>query len=387
MLSTLTYERRAKMPSVVAPPKPTSKNRIGNVVVAKPLTKPSIIELEESREKHSEVSTRNETSISEVSPMLEIHPEASPAGALEQYFSDIRNVNLLTREEEVALAERSEAGKLAEQRLQREATTLTACDKDLLETFVSEGEEAKEQLVEANLRLVVTVAKQLKPLAGELTLLDLIQEGNRGLIHAAEKFNYHLGYKFSTVAVYTIRQAILRAIANTSRLVRLPVHVTNEVKQLSTTYADLQQHLGRNPTTTEIAEKLSGHWDARKVEALLLRQRHPLSLELPINETEEVVLADTLADESLISPSDYANQMVLDESLHEALAQLPEREAMILEQHYGLFNKSPHTLQDIGNTLGLTRERIRQLEGRALARLRTLASTQEHLQGFSEQGN
>jgi RNA polymerase primary sigma factor len=383
VLSTFTHERHTRMPSVVAPRKPTSKNRTGDVVT-KPPTKSFIVGLEEKGEKRTEPSTHEK--FAALSPMLDTHPETPPTSALEQYFSDIRKVNLLTREEEVSLAERFEAGKLAEQRLQREATTLTSRDRDLLETFVSEAKEAKDHLIEANLRLVVSVAKQLKPLAGELTLLDLIQEGNRGLIHAAEKFNYHLGYKFSTVAVYTIRQAILRAIADTSRTIRLPVHVTNEVKQLSTTCAALQQRLGRNPTTTELAEKLGESWDVHKVEALLLRQRHPLSLELPVSEDEESVLADTLADESLVSPSDYADQAVLDESLHEALSQLPQREATILEQHYGLFNQSPHTLQDIGNALGLTRERIRQLEGRALHKLRTLAYTQERLEGFSKQG-
>ncbi len=383
MLNTFAYERRTRRPSVVVSSKPTSKNRIVGDVAKSP-TMPLIIGLEKKRDTHAESST-DKKSAPEVSLRLETHPETQLTSTLEQYFSDIRKVKLLTREEEVLLAERMEAGNLAEQRLQRETTTLSAQDKDLLETFITEAKEAKDHLIEANLRLVVSIAKQLSPLAGDLALLDLIQEGNRGLIHAAEKFNYHLGYKFSTVAVYTIRQTILRAIANTSRMIRLPVHVTSEVTQLSSTNADLQQHLGRNPTQAEIAEKLGGHWNARKVESVLLRQRHPLSLELPRSEDEETVLADTLADESLISPSDYVTGIALDESLHEALAQLPQREAMILEQHYGLFNKKPHTLQDIGNSLSLTRERVRQLEERALTKLRTLAYTKERLEGFSQE--
>jgi RNA polymerase primary sigma factor len=312
-------------------------------------------------------------------------PASEPCkDALAQYFSDIRKVNLLIREEEIALAQRIEAGNLATERLRREGDVLGAGDKAMLETFVTEGQEAKEQMIDANLRLVVSVARQLKPLAGDLALLDLIQEGNRGLMHAVEKFDYHLGYKFSTSAVWWIRRAMLRAIADTSRTIRLPVHLSREVRQLATAYTALQQHLGRSPTATEIAEKIGKDWDTHKVESLLVRLRQPISLELPVGQDEETMLGDTLADDSLISPSDYADQAVLHDALHEALSHLPVREAMILEQHFGLSGDHTHTLQDIGEVLGVTRERVRQLEQKALMRLRSLGYTKEHLQGFAE---
>jgi RNA polymerase primary sigma factor len=157
--------------------------------------------------------------------------------------------------------------------------------------------------------------------------------------------------------------------------------------QLASAYAALQQHLGRYPTATEIAEKIGDGWDTPKVESLLIRLRHPISLELPVGQDEETLLADTLADDSLISPSDYADQAGLHEALYEALSHLPQREAMILEQHFGLFDECTHTLQTIGDSLGVTRERVRQLESRALSRLRALGYTKEHLQGFSEKGD
>jgi RNA polymerase primary sigma factor len=307
--------------------------------------------------------------------------------ALEQYFNDIRTFDLLTREEEVLLAQRIEAGNLATARLGREEDVLGASDKAMLETFISEGQEAKEQMIDANLRLVVSVARQLKPLAGGLALLDLIQEGNRGLIHAVEKFDYRLGYKFSTSAVWWIRRAVLRAIADTSRTIRLPVHLAKEVRQLAAAYTALQQQLGRYPTATEIAEKIGAGWDTPKVESLLIRLRQPMSLELPVTQDEETRLGDTLADDSLISPSDYADQAVLHEALLEALSHLPGREAMILEQHFGLLGDHTHTLQDIGTALGVTRERVRQLEQKALMRLRSLGYTKEHLQGFTEKND
>ncbi len=339
-----------------------------------------------------------------INPTTETHPLHSEAAgestvqfaipnqsyapdALEQYFKDIRDINLLTKAEEVSLAQRIEAGKLARQRLEAESTTLETSNKDMLEAFIENGNEARKQLIEANLRLVVSVAKRFRRLARSLSLLDLIQEGNRGLIHAAEKFDYHQGYKFSTSAVWWIRQAILRAIENTSRTIRLPVHLTNGFRPLFHAHAQLQQQLGRNPTSSEIAEQLGSAWDERKVEKLLLRLRQPISLELPIDEDEETLLSDTLTDESIPSPIDITEHVVLDEELHKALAQLPEREAFILKEHYGMLDGEPHTLQTIGRELGVTRERIRQLEKRALNKLRHSAYVQDHLRDFSEGGS
>lgn len=317
--------------------------------------------------------------------MMSPTPGTEPyADALEQYFSDIRAIPLLTTQEEVALAQRIEAGKQAAERLSRERDALEEKDKSLLETFIKEANEAKEHLTNANLRLVVAVAKRLRPLAKGLSLLDLIQEGNRGLMSAAEKFDYRKGYKFSTLAVWWIRHSILRAIENTSRAIRLPVHLTPVMRQLAHTYRDLQQQLKRPPTSRDIAVKLGGEWDEAKVEAVLLRLRQPLSLELPVREGEDSVLGTTLADETTLSPNEYADEQALDEALHEALAQLPEREAMILVEHYGLFNEGEHSLQAIGEALGVTRERVRQLEKRALNKLRGSVFVQEHLHDFAE---
>lgn len=319
-----------------------------------------------------------------VKDFLEPHTTVLPLNGLSQYFKDIRNIPLLTPEEEITLAQHIEAGQLAMERLEKEKDILKTTDNRFLKSFIITGEQAREQLIKANLRLVVSVAKRLRPLAQNLDLLDLIQEGNRGLIHATRKFNYHQGYKFSTSAVWWIRQAILRAIENTSRTIRLPVHLNTTFRQLSRTYTELRQKFGRNPSSTEVAEKLGNDWDEGKIEDFLLRQHQPISLDLPITEDEDVMLGDIVADESFISPSDYTDQVTLVEELHKALNQLPEREALILEKHYGLFDGECHTLQAIGEEFGVTKERIRQLEKRAINKLRNSTYMQKHLRDFSE---
>jgi RNA polymerase primary sigma factor len=305
--------------------------------------------------------------------------------ALEQYVKDIRDIPLLTKEEEILLAQQIEAGRQAQQRLEQ-TPTLDPQHKVMLESFIMDAEAAKEHLIEANLRLVISVAKQLRPLAKKLSLLDLIQEGNRGLIQAAEKFDYRRGYKFSTNAVWWIRHTMLRAIENTARTVRLPVHITSKVRQLSHVYVTLQQELKRTPSSSELAERLGQDWNEAKVETLLLRLRQPLSLELPLSEDGETLLGTLIEDNSIPSPDACATQIALDEELHTVLAQLPKREAVILEHHYGLFNEEQQSLQEIGDALGLTRERIRQLEKRALNKLRQSRYVQEHLRDFSEGG-
>jgi RNA polymerase primary sigma factor len=307
------------------------------------------------------------------------------ADTLEQYIKDIHDIPLLSKEEEVLLAQQIEAGKQARQRLEQ-TSTLENNDKALLETFIADGEKAKEHLIEANLRLVISVAKQLRPVAKKLSLLDLIQEGNRGLNQAAEKFDYHRGCKFSTNAVWWIRHTMVRAIENTAHTIRLPVHMSMKVRQLAHVYNVLQQELKHIPSSAEIAERLGHDWDEAKVENLLLRLRQPLSLELPLGEDSETVLGTLIEDTSIPSPEKCASQIALDEELHTALAQLPEREAAILEHHYGLFNEEQQSLQDIGDELGLTRERIRQLEKRALNNLRQSDFVQTHLRDFSEGG-
>jgi len=233
-----------------------------------------------------------------------------------------------------------------------------------------EGEVSRQRMIESNLRLVVSIAKRYT--GRGLLFLDLIPEGNRGLIRAVEKFDWRLGHKFSTYATWWIRQAINRAIADQARTVRLPVHVVETGNRLFRAAKDLRQELGREPTHEELARAMGPGWTASKVEELLQVFQETLSLEMPVGDEEDAFYGDFIADESVPSPFEAARKALLSERLAEALSALPEKERLVILYRYGLADGREHTLEEVGRRLGVTRERVRQIETKALRRLRYL---------------
>jgi len=280
------------------------------------------------------------------------------------YLKEIGQVPLLTAEEEVRLAKKMERGRKSWRRLAR--GEVTEENRERLEKLVEEGKAAQEHLVKANSRLVVSVAK--KYIGRGVPFLDLIQEGNIGLIRAVNKFDYHRGYKFSTYATWWIRQAVTRAIADQGRTIRVPVHMYEQINKLTRTSRKLVQELGREPTIEEIAEELDV--PLRKVERTMRVAQRPLSLETPVGEEEDSYLGDFIEDVETVAPVDAASRSLLREELDETLSSLTPREVRILQLRFGLVDGYSYTLEEVGRKFGVTRERIRQIEAQALGRLR-----------------
>jgi RNA polymerase sigma factor (sigma-70 family) len=285
------------------------------------------------------------------------------------YLDEIGATPLLTAEQEVDLAKRIEAGLYAE-RLLRDAAEhghpLNAAGRRELEAVAVDGAAAKEHMVRANLRLVVAVAKKFS--GRDVPFLDVVQEGNLGLIRAVEKFDYARGYKFSTYAMWWIRQAIQRGLGELGRTVRLPVHVVEELSRLNRIERTLQTQLGREPTVEELAEETE-HPVERVVELRRLA-RQPISLDTPVGDDGETRIGDLIEDDDAVQAADAAEYAELARQLHQLVESLPPRQATIVAMRYGLHDGRPRTLQEIAGHLGLTRERVRQLEKEALAELR-----------------
>lgn len=280
------------------------------------------------------------------------------------YLKEIGRVPLLTAEEEVMLAKRMERGEIARKMMDNGVDDQVEHERYLWE--IRDGERAQEHLIKANSRLVVSVAK--KYVGRGVPFLDLIQEGNIGLIRAVNKFDYTRGYKFSTYATWWIRQAVTRAIADQGRTIRVPVHMYEQINRLTRASRQLVQELGRDPTTEEIAEVLDV--PARKVEQIIRVSQRPLSLEMPVGEEEDSYLGDFIEDEDAQSPTDAASQQLLREVIDEIFASLTPREVRILQLRFGLVDGYSYTLEEVGRKFGVTRERIRQIEAQALGRLR-----------------
>jgi RNA polymerase primary sigma factor len=276
-------------------------------------------------------------------PEIDLTVEPS-LDSLRLYLRSIGRVELLTAEEEVALAKRIERGDIV----------------------------AKEQMVEANLRLVVSIAKSY--LGRGLTFLDLIQEGSLGLIRAVEKFDYRRGYKFSTYATWWIRQAVTRAIADKGRTIRIPVHMVEKLNKVVHVERQLLQQLGREPTPEEIASELE--CSAREVRDILRMAQQPVSLEKPIGEEEESELGDFVEDSTAESPFEIASENLRRENVRRALDALPLREREVIEMRFGLTGGRPRTLEEVGRAFSVTRERIRQIENHALKKLESLPEAQ-----------
>jgi RNA polymerase primary sigma factor len=281
------------------------------------------------------------------------------------YLKEIGRIPLLTAEQEVSLAKRMEAGRNAKRRLSK-GGNLDREEKDQLIAVTRDGQAAQEHLIKANSRLVVSVAK--KYVGRGVPFLDLIQEGNIGLIRAVKKFDYRRGYKFSTYATWWIRQAVTRAIADQGRTIRVPVHMYEQINRLARVSRQLVQELGRDPTVEEIAVELGV--SPKKVERTIKVSQRPLSLEMPVGEEDDSFLGDFIEDSDAPSPTDQASQQLLRDQIEDIFVSLTPREVRILQLRFGLVDGYSYTLEEVGRKFGVTRERIRQIEAQALGRLR-----------------
>jgi RNA polymerase primary sigma factor len=282
------------------------------------------------------------------------------------YLKEMARVPLLTTEEEVDLARRIERGKIAGSRLARMNGNCPPRRRSEYQGHMLDARAARDHLIKANTRLVVSIAK--KYMGRGVPFLDLIQEGNLGLMKAVEKFDYRRGFRFSTYATWWIRQTITRAIADQGRTIRVPVHMSDRIRRLYKVARQLEQDMGRKPTPEEIGGALEV--DSRKVQWMMRVSWRPLSLESPVGEEEDSELGSFVEDETTPTPTQSAYQNLLREKIEEVLSTLSPREARILRLRFGLHNGRPYTLEEVGQKFGLTRERIRQIEGKALRRLR-----------------
>ena len=272
--------------------------------------------------------------------------------SVKMYLKEIGKVDLLTAAEETELAKRIVAGNAPDATLEQ----------------IEDGKEAKDQLINANLRLVISIAKHY--VGRGMHFLDLIQEGNLGLIKAVEKFDYTKGFKFSTYATWWIRQAITRAIADQARTVRIPVHMVETINKMTRVQRQLVQELGREPTAEEISEKMEGALSPERIREIQRIALEPVSLETPIGEEDDSRLGDFIADADAQSPEEYTTKSLLKEELYEIMKDLTDREERVLRLRYGLDDNRPRTLEEVGREFGVTRERIRQIEAKAIRKLR-----------------
>ena len=299
-------------------------------------------------------------------PVQQVTVAGATADPVKDYLKQIGKVSLLNAEQEVDLARRIEAGLYAEYKLKNEADSMTAKERRELHFMASDGQLAKNHLLEANLRLVVSLAKRYT--GRGMQFLDLIQEGNLGLIRAVEKFDYTKGYKFSTYATWWIRQAITRAMADQARTIRIPVHMVEVINKLARVQRQMLQDLGREPTPEELAKELD--MTPEKVVEVQKYGREPISLHTPLGEDGDSEFGDLIEDSEAIVPADAVSFTLLQEQLHNVLDTLSEREAGVVSMRFGLGDGQPKTLDEIGKVYGVTRERIRQIESKTMSKLR-----------------
>jgi RNA polymerase primary sigma factor len=299
-------------------------------------------------------------------PAARVAAAGATADPVKDYLGQIGKVRLLNARQEVELAKRIEAGLFAEEKLSEGSWYLSAEARIELGQVAEDGRRAKGHLVEANLRLVVSLARRYT--GRGMLFLDLIQEGNLGLIRGVEKFDYTRGYKFSTYATWWIRQAITRAMAEQSRTIRLPVHMVEVIGRLARVQRQLLQDLGREPTLAELAAGLD--MSPETLIAVQKYAREPVSLHIPLGEDGDSELGDLIEDSEAIQPGEAVSFTLLQEQLHAVLGMLSEREAGVVSMRFGLADGQPKTLDEIGTVYGVTRERIRQIESKIMSKLR-----------------
>ncbi|TMR16132.1 RNA polymerase sigma factor [Nonomuraea zeae] len=309
--------------------------------------------------------------MSQAAEVLELDDSVADGGtavgadSVKTYLKAIGRVPLLTAEQEIELAKRIEAGLFAQERLDNEPHLPAELRADL-EWIVDDGARAKRRMLEANLRLVVSIAKRYT--GRGMLFLDLIQEGNLGLIRTIEKFDYRLGYKFSTYATWWIKQAITRAMADQARTIRIPVHMVELINKVARVQRRLQSELGREPTPEEIAKE--SELEVDRVAEIQGYGREPISLHTPLGEEGDSEFGDLIEDTEAVSPAEAVSFILLQQQLHSLLDQLSEREAGVITMRYGLADGKPMTLDEIGRIYGVTRERIRQIEAKTMSKLR-----------------
>ncbi len=326
----------------------------------------TISEMDDEPDEDALLEAENDEDLSVDKLDLSVPEGTNIEDPVRMYLKEIGKVPLLSAEEEIELAKKMEAGDAAKSQLEEAGDDLDEESRKELQALMDQGDAAKKKLAEANLRLVVSIAKRY--VGRGMLFLDLIQEGNLGLIKAVEKFDYRKGYKFSTYATWWIRQAITRAIADQARTIRIPVHMVETINKLIRVSRQLLQELGREPTPEEIAEEME--IPVERVREILKISQEPVSLETPIGEEEDSHLGDFIQDENVPVPADAAAFTLLKEQLVEVLSTLTEREQKVLRLRFGLDDGRARTLEEVGKEFNVTRERIRQIEAKALRKLR-----------------
>jgi RNA polymerase primary sigma factor len=320
-----------------------------------------------------ECSTASALDVSRTEPAerpIAVTDEQDLEDLVKLYLREAASVPLLTASEEVTLAMIMEQAKAAEQHV--DDADLSSAGRLALRMALRKGQHARDRLIQANLRLVVSVAK--KYMNRGIAFLDLIEEGNIGLMRAVEKFDYHRGFKFSTYATWWIRQGIQRAVADQARTIRLPVYIGEMINKVTRASNTLQQQLGREPTRAEVADYVG--LDVDEVQEIMRVSQWPVSLETPLGEEDDVHLGDLIPDQQAVAPADAAHRQILREEMEDLLDQLDQRERRVLELRYGFQDGRERTLEEVGRVFGVTRERIRQIEAQALIRLRDSTSVQ-----------
>ena len=333
-------------------------------------TEEEVVEDEDKKEKKTVAARGNgfviSTSDDDDEPALRVQAPGATADPVKDYLKQIGKVSLLNAEQEVDLAIRIEAGLYAEHKMKTEGDTLDPQLRKELRWVIHDGKRAKNHLLEANLRLVVSLAKRYT--GRGMLFLDLIQEGNLGLIRAVEKFDYSKGFKFSTYATWWIRQAITRAMADQARTIRIPVHMVEVINKLARVQRQMLQDLGREPTPEELAKELD--MTPEKVVEVQKYGREPISLHTPLGEDGDSEFGDLIEDSEAVVPADAVSFTLLQEQLHSVLDTLSEREAGVVAMRFGMTDGQPKTLDEIGKVYGVTRERIRQIESKTMSKLR-----------------
>jgi RNA polymerase primary sigma factor len=356
----LEDQRRAGNPSVG--PEALARRRTGEGREHRPATAPRP---GAAAARTSEEVAEDDAPLGRVAARI-AHTEGGSFDPVRMYLKEIGKVPLLTAQQEVDLAQRIEAGLHACDQLELAGENMSEVQRTSLLANKTDGELARRQLTEANLRLVVSIAKRY--VGRGMALLDLIQEGNLGLIRAVEKFDYTKGFKFSTYATWWIRQAITRAIADQARTIRIPVHMVETMNKVLRIQRQMLQELGREPTVEEIAAKVDLTPD--KVREIQRIAQEPVSLETPVGEEDDSLLGDFVEDPNVIAPATAAARALLTEAIEEALQELNDRERAVVRLRFGLDDGQIRTLEEVGKEFGVTRERIRQIESKTLAKLR-----------------